>query len=240
MENLSNFISALCLSQHKFVPKCDFFSKTVTSDTPTQATIKNIKDPSAEFILNWKKQYHLPDECVEKLEVVENSRIHSLYTSILYLLSSKYITLYTFDQKNEFIEEFIRLLISKMETDVTVKTRVRETTIKPDTLIDEIKNEQYQSSNVIFYVSVILDINIICLSQQNEKSQVEIYSSDDLFDTCKPCIILFRTAQDVYYPIKYNGASILIYYEHDIIQILSKYDKTITINFSSYIKRKYK
>jgi len=238
MENLSNFISTLCTLQHKFIPKRDFFPRTITSETQTFSIISHIKDPTTKIIDNWKKQYNLSDECVEGIEVIENSRIYSLYTSILYLLSSKYVTLYTFNQKNEFVEEFIRLLISKMETNVNIKTHLKETIIKPNTLINEIKNEQYQSENVVFYISIVLDINIIVLSQVDEKSNINIYSSDDAFDTCKPYIILYCTNQSIYYPVRYNKTSILIYYEHDIIRILSKYDRVIMINYSSYTKGK--
>lgn len=214
MENLDNFVTSLCSTQHKFTPKHDFFQKNNTSDT-VLPPITHINDPFENIILNWKNYFHLSDACVEKLEAIENTRTYSLYTSILYILSTKYITLYTFDQKNECIDEFIRLLISKMVMDITIKNSVEKMAIKADTLIDEIKNEQYQSPNVIFYISVVFDLNIIVLPQSENRPRIEIYSSDDVFDTCKPCIILGRTVQDVYFPVQYNKTSILIYYDHD-------------------------
>jgi len=237
MDNLNNFVNLLCPFQRKFNPKCDFFPKTVTLETPL---IKIMNEPAERIMSNWGNHYQLPSECVEKLEVIENSRIYNLYTSILYLLSSKYNTFYTFDQKTEFIEEFIRLLISKMETDIAVKKCLRETPIKINVLIDEIKNKQYQSANVVFYVSVILDINIIVLPQCGDRSHIELYSSDIIFDTCKPCIILSRSGQDIYCPVHYNKESVLIYYDHDIIPILVKHDKTLMVNFSTYTKIKNK
>jgi hypothetical protein len=218
METLNNFINSLCPFQHKFTPRPEYFPKSSSV---------SLEEPSGNSILMWKKIYKLPDECIKKLDMTEQTRVFSLYTSVLNLISTKYITLHTFDQKSTFIEELIRLLISKIDTDVSIR---KQFVIKSNTLIDDIKNQHYQSPTVILYLSVVLDINIIVVSDDNDRPHVEIYLGDEEFDTCKPCIILGRTTQNTYYPVYYDNTAILIYYEHAIIPLLVKHANTILIN----------
>jgi hypothetical protein len=120
--------------------------------------------------------------------------------------------------RNDLVDEFVRLLISKLDTDVAIKTLIGK---KHTKLIEEIKNIKFQSPNVVLYASIVLDINIIVMLSDS----IELYSGDDTLDMCKPFIILYRNGQGIYNPVCYEKNFILTYYDHDIVGILvtSKY-----------------
>jgi hypothetical protein len=147
----------------------------------------------------------------DALVVFENSRQYSLYTSLLCLLCPKYNMLFTYEQKIEMVDEFVRFIIAKLETDVTIKRRISH----PNQLITEIKDKIHQSVNVVYYVAMVLDLNLIVLSNNNE-----LYFSDTTYDTCKPHVLLKRDDQNLYSPVIYQQTPILTYYDHPVIPTL--------------------
>lgn len=234
MDSFDYFISTLNLNQTKFIPKVDSPSNTVKRTL----LIQEIKRPFADALLQWKNIYKLSDEEINQLKMIENGKNYSLYTSIMYLVYPKYQSAFTFDQRITIIDEFIRFIIAKLDLDLILKKRVKETKLHPNTLIDEIKDIHYQSSNVLFYLSIILDLNIIVLPHGYDSDHLELYYSDQIYDNCKPHIILGRDGQNLYSPMIYSGNTLLTYYDHKIIPLLLGHNKKHEVNLSSYRKIK--
>jgi hypothetical protein len=110
--------------------------------------------------------------------------------------------------------------------------------LRPNQLIEEIKNEHYQSPNVIYYLSIVLDINLLILSSH----ELELYYKDDLYDHCKPHVILYKDKNQIYYPIFYqtddfsSSSQFLNYYDHSLIRcIIDNMNKKV-ICHKNYIK----
>lgn len=232
MDSFDRFISTLNLSQTKFIPKVEPPSNTIKQTM----LVQEIKRPFTDALSQWKNIYELPDEEINQLEMVENGKNYSLYTSIMYLIYPKYQMAFTFNQRNTIIDEFVRFIIAKLDLDPILKKQVKDTKLRPNGLIDEIKDTYYQSPNVIFYLSIILDLNIIVLPYGYDTDHLELYHSEHTYDNCKPHIILGRDGQNHYNPVVFNGNTLLTYYDHKIIPLLLEYNKKHEVNLSIYQK----
>src|SRR4029078_1746825 len=119
--------------------------------------LNTLKNPFNVLISQWKTMYKLSDEETSKLEILPIGRKNSLYASLLCLTYQKYNMTCTYSQKNEMIEEFIRFIISQMEKNIKIKSCLQNTRLRANQLIEEIKNDHYQSPDVIYYLSILLD-----------------------------------------------------------------------------------
>jgi len=231
-ENINSFILLLSPLQKKFTPKNIQFCSKETTDLIEEhpQLIKKIHNNAKDTFM---ENYQIMVLQKTKLSKIDNSPIYSLYTSILYLLCPSY-SISSFIKQNDFVEEFVRLLISHLETDVPTKKIIRQLGFRSNHLIEQIKNANFQSYDVVFYVAMVLDINIIILTHIGK---TEIYFCEDKIDFCKPFILLYKNIQNIYNPVFYDNKSILIYYEHDIIKELIDTFKTKIINLNTYINK---
>lgn len=237
MENFKNFAILLCPSQNRFIRKGTInlheeIKNFQENQDDRRVTIMNgkiqrksedspltriFKEPAEKTKMLWQNKYKISDFDKQKLDVVENGTSYNLYTCILCQLCQKYKMSINFEQQSELIDELQRLLISKLTLDFSIKKIIHETTIRPYTLINEIKNEHYQSPNVVWYLSLVFDLNIIILPTNIEKN-VEIYFSDSNYDECKPHILLGRNDLNIYCSIIYDCLPLLTYHDHAIIR----------------------
>ena len=241
MDSLDNLIKLLepnqkpFVSQHKNTEPQTIQSQVQKADE----TLKiNLKQKLQSTIINWKQSFKLSENDCKNLEIQPIGRRNSLYASLLSLLHPKFSLSFTYSQKQEIMDNFLRLLISKMEIDTKIKLFMKTVNLKSNTLIDEIKDSQYQSQNVIYYISLILDLNIIVLSQ----SEIELYFCEDKYDNCKPHILLYKDFNQIYYPVTYktlNETQLLIYHDHQLVRTLTdNYNKKIICkkNYEKIIK----
>ena len=243
MDSIRQLISILEPHQRDFIPQNKFESNDLNNQikpSETSHLINSLSNPLRIIILDWKQTHKFPDEEINRMEIQPVGRRNSLYASILSILHNQYNLTTSYNQKSEMIEIFVRFLIAKMELDTKIKLFMKNLRIKKNTLIDEIKNPHYQSDNVIYYLSLILDLNIIILG----KSEIELYYSEEIYDSCKPHILLYRDMNQMYYPINYKKLNnntndqmqLLIYYDDSIIKkIVDNYNKKV-INKKNYIK----
>jgi hypothetical protein len=208
MDNFYNFATLLCPLQQKFVPKLTTLAHVSTLAPVTHPVISG---------------QQLCD-----LVIIENSQLYNFYTSILYLLCPKYHTLYTFDQKTEFVEELVRYLIAQLDLNINIGKKIKQSNAHINAIIGDMKCKMYQSSSVVLYTSIILDLNIIVMT---DTTRVELYSGDDVYDNCKPTIILTRDHQNIYHPMMYQNTQLLTYFDHAIIPtLLDNKNKYVHIN----------
>lgn len=243
MDAIRQLINILEPQQKDFIPQNKFnFDSGNQTIKPSQTSnlINSLSNPLKIIILDWKHTHKFPDEEINRMEILPVGRRNSLYASILSIIQDQYNLTTTYDKKLEMVEIFIRFLIAKMELDTKIKSFMKNLRIKQNVLIDEIKNSHYQSDNVIYYLSVIFDLNIIILA----KSEIELYYSEEIYDSCKPHILLYRDLNQIYYPINYkktnmrsnNQTQLLIYYDDSIIKkIVDNYNKKV-INKKNYVK----
>jgi hypothetical protein len=223
MENFTNFVSLLCSNQSKFIPKVNNGVEVKDHLIPL------LQEPKQRIVERLCRLYKLDEK---DLDILDNNREYNLYTSILSQLCPKYNSFFTFDQKYELIDELIRLMISKLYTDIKIKKIIDDVKLKPTKLIEEIKDKSYQSPNVIRYIAFLLDLNIIVLPF--DKSVIEVYISDLTYDVCKPNIILGYDEQKIYHPIIYQRKCMLTYYDHAIISTLINQEHK---NINSFIHK---
>ena len=133
---------------------------------------------------------------------------YSLYHSILTILSEKFnSSSYTYNHIIEMIEQTVQWISSKLQTEAQFKT------IRPYINIIDIKNHKYQSTQIVWLLSIIFDLNIIVLTTD----QIELYHAGTQYDNCKPHIILIRDDLHNYKPIIYGHHRLLTYHGHQII-----------------------
>ena len=200
--SIAQLIALLEPNQKDYVPRynSDFIANVTVSKTPIKSTlVDHLSESLTSTVLGWKKTFGFSDEEISKINIQPVGRKNSLYASILSILQKQY-NISVYNQKLEMIETFIRFLIAKMELDTKTKQLMKKCQIKQNLLIDEIKNTNYQSNNVVYYISLIFDLNIVILTQ----SDIEIYYCDETYDDCKPHILLYRDFCQIYYPINYH------------------------------------
>lgn len=218
MDQFNTLISLLCPSQNKFnYPENP---KTVLKNTPKETNISTLTPISSTSLdsINGKiiQQFQLPESFLSSLQLFEVNQRYNLYSSLLSQLSPKYNSMFTYEQQNELNEEFIRYMIHKIDSDLTIQQLLRQRKIKKQQLIDEIKNTNYQTKLVVWFASLMLDLNIIVFTDH----QFEIYFSDSKYDSCKPHLLLYCNPFKIYQPIVYNNERTLNYYEHPILKII--------------------
>ena len=215
MNNFDAFVCMLSPTQCKYTQQN--YEETqnnavhTTSQTKLQFPVRedNIKQTLSE-------KFGIAPENALKMEIIENSTNYSLYKSVLYLLSSKFRSAFTHEQKKQSIQEFIYFLIAQIDVNLQVKQKLRELKIRKPGLVEDIKNISFQPPNIIWLIAMIFDINIIILSQSTENT-VEMHFSDEQHDTCKPYIILNKNEFNVYNAVCFDRAMILNFYDHEII-----------------------
>jgi hypothetical protein len=236
MNSLHNLIKLLEPDQKPFISdaNCNVFGETKAPHQPS-SLLKSLQKPFDDVISQWKISYKLSDEDINKVEILPIGRHNSFYASLLYLIYQKYNMTCTYNQKTEMIAEFIRFIISQMETNMRIKSHLKGTHLRVNQLIGEIKNEDYQSSRVIYYLSLLFDLNIMILTSD----ECELYYSDDSYDDCKPHILFYKDSQ-IYYPIVYKtdtGTQLLTYYDHSFIKcLIDNFNKKI-ICHKNYAKK---
>jgi hypothetical protein len=190
------------------------------------------------YAVQLQKQYGIS----ESLQIVPSGRKRSLYTSLLSLIDQKYVTSPTYEEKFAMISESIKFMIAQMTINTRVHDHVQRMKVRLNQLIDEIKDDNYQSGLVVYYLSLLFDVNIIVLTPTSEISkplEMEFYFAEEAYDNCKPHLIFFRDQTRVYSPVIYGPAKetqLLNYYDHPIVQKLSdSFDKK-AICAKDYIK----
>lgn len=186
-----------------------------------------------------QKQFKL----TETTRIIPSSRKRSLYVSLLSLIDQKYSMTPLYEDKCQMVSESIKFMIAQLTINQRVRTAITNLKVRVNQLIDEIKDETYQSSLVVYYLSLLFDINIIVLSElQSEKEkniEVEFYFGEDKYDNCKAHLVIFRDQMKVYSPVILGSpkdSQLLTYYNHPIIQELAdSFDKKI-ICAQNYIK----
>lgn len=244
MDSFDQLIRSLCQTQNKFIPKP---SKPIHEPTPTPVptpkppSIQTPPKPPSTQTPPKPPQTIKPTPARQepiclipsslcrkistdertKLDIIRQGRNCSFYTSLLYLLSQNYQLSLTYDQKLTLIDELQRLLISRLDLDLRINKSILELGLRVNQLIDEIKNDKYQSPNVIFYVSLVFDLNIIVIAVED---QVKFYYSDPNYDKCKPTVLIHRDDQGTYHPMTYQSQSLINYHEHPVVkQLVDQY-----------------
>lgn len=190
-----------------------------SSLSSSSSLIKSLENPFLKIVGEWKNTFKISDSDLIKLEIIPNSRKYSLYTSLLTLLSDHYNLSSSYQTKNEIVEQFIYWIISRMELDTKLKLFMKNLKIRQNLLIDEIKNCDYQSQSVVYYMALIFDINICVMT----KSEVLIYTTQEEYDPYKVNILLYRDVNQIYYPIIYNKThenQLLGYHSNQIVKCL--------------------
>lgn len=228
MEQFDTFISLLCPSQCKFIKN----TEPLPPVPEKSKLVSLLTEPKDIYTSQWQKAYKLSGDDTSKLDTFETVKSYNLYASILCQLCPKYNMLFSFEQQYELIEEFIRFIISKLDTDMKIKHTIHNTKIHPTHLIEELKQVDTRSNLVIWYVSLVLDINIIVLTGD----KVEVYFSELIYDNCKPHILLGRNEHDVYQPIIYDKMRLLTYFDHNIIKSLIDSTERDDINLGTFQK----
>jgi hypothetical protein len=205
----------------------DEFIKFITSIIPTQRTCSLIKQDTPihkqdtpvlgqdEFILKLESQFNIPHNVCNDVEIPRNKGDYSLYRSFMYLTCPNYHMIGSIRERKTMIDDFIRFILDKIDRDPIIKNKLKTMNIKISPLIDEIKQSNGHSREVILLLSLIFDVNIIVISDS-----VQLYHGDSTYDNCKVNIILENDGQSAYNPIIYQHNSLLIYFTHEIVKIL--------------------
>lgn len=237
MDLFHNLVKSLEPNQKQFVPDPSFDLVVSTELLPqTSVLLSAVKNQLTTLVSRWKTMYKFTDEETNKLEIFPIGNKNSLYDSLLCLIYHKYLCACTYVQKSEMIEEFIRFIISKMETNPKIKSFLQNTRLRQNQLIEEIRNCHYQSPDVIYYLSILFDLNIIVLSS----NELELYYSENRHDNCKPHILLYKDPNHIYSPIFYkNGtdAQFLTYHENPLIKCLTDNFNKKVICHENYVKK---
>uniref|UniRef100_A0A6C0BKJ9 Uncharacterized protein n=1 Tax=viral metagenome TaxID=1070528 RepID=A0A6C0BKJ9_9ZZZZ len=221
MENFFNFISLISPNQTPFIGKPIHIAPNVAQSVakPVSQSIcdplkTTIQQTAQEPLTHWKNSFQLSDKQISAVSLIHNGSRYNLYTSFLYLLCPKYHELFAFNRQMELVEQLIRFLIYQIETNLALKNDLKNSKISANKLIDSIKDPFYQSSQIVFLLAHIFDVNVIIWSIP---AHMEIIYHDPQYDTCKPHILLSRDAQSVYHPIVYDQHRVLTYYDQDLI-----------------------
>lgn len=231
--SLDVFIKSLDPNQKDFIPQSPLTFDLQKANNKETKLVKTITNTPKSLFAHWKFSHKLSDGEINGLDIIMNGKKNSLYMSLIQLLYPDYSVTYTYSQKIAICENFIRSIISKMEIDTKIKLFMRDLKFKQNSLIDEIKNETYQSDVVLYYISLVLDINIIVLSSAND---IEVYYSEDKYDNCKPHILLYRDNNYLFHSIITIGkeSHLLNYHDHVIIKkLMDNHNKKI------YCKKTY-
>lgn len=245
MEILNQLITHLAPQQLPF--KQDLKSE---EDHESQSQDRRVAPLSFDFVhfaqysftkilSDWTFCYHLPETEINKLIIEPMPRQNNLYNSIMTLIYIKYSYAYTYDQRNNIINQLIDFVTMQMELNSTIINTLKKTNINKQRLITELHNQQYQTTNVVFYLALVFDINIIIITKQ----QIEVYSSDQEYDDCKPHLLLYQDETQIFHPIIYDHLApnqFLTYYDHPIIPLLVKGFKTKMITLKDRLKLKIK
>lgn len=233
MDQLTNLIKTLEPDQKEFIPEYKF--DNIEVQTTQNSLIDVLKNPLQSMISHWKHQYKWPETEASMLSISPNGRKNSLYSSLLCLVHPKYNLACTHMQRIEIIDNFVRMVISKMELETRIKIFLHDLKLRPNFLIDEIKNDQYQSPAVVYYLSLVLDLNIIVLSS----NEIELYYCEETYDNCKPHVLLYKDSSQTYYPIvsgTLNEKQLLIYHNSDLIKnLINNYSKKVICK-NNYLK----
>ena len=97
------------------------------------------------------------------------------------------------------VEEWIRFLIAQMEQNSQVKLSLK---CHHNDLITDLKNKDYQSPMVVYYVTLVLDITLIVMTSHGP----EIYWPTEQYDRCSPHLIVYRDDHQRYHPVHYLGS----------------------------------
>ena len=181
--------------------------------------ILTLEQPLESIVKHWQTIYKFSGNDTEKMCIYPVGRKMSLYASILCLVYDKYTRCVSTDQKMTIINNFILQTISRMELDTKIKLFLKNLKVRTNTIIDEIKNDNYQSPLVIYYMSLILNINILVISATG----LELYFGSNSYDNCKPHIMIYIDSNHTYHPIIYSSlleSQLLGYHENTIIQLL--------------------
>lgn len=234
MSSLEQLIQTLDPNQKKFTGDLSVFGQMPQIMQSSQL-IRSLENPFLNIVAQWKNLYKLSDIDLIKLEIIPTSKKYSLYTSILTLIYDVFHTCPSFGQRMELVNQFILWLISRMELDTNVKLFLKNLKLRPNLLIDEIKNINYQSHSVVYYLSLVFDINIVVITKQ----EAEIYTSLNEYDNCKVNILLYKDDNQIYYPVTYgklNDSQFLVYHNNNVIKsIIDSYNKKIICK-KSYCK----
>lgn len=241
MDLLDNLIQLLEPHQKEFISP--YKSEEPLNKLPfkNEEPLKtNLKQKLQAVISNWKQLYNLSAEDCNHLEIQPIGRKNSFYSSLLSLLHPKYSLIFTYSQKQEILENLLRSLISKMEIETKVKMFMKGLNLNTNALIDDIKDNQYQSQTVVYYISLILDLNIIVLSNND----CELYFCEEKYDDCKPHILLYKDSNQIYYPVTYktlNESQLLSYHDHQLIRnLVDNYNKKVICkkNYEKIVKKR--
>lgn len=207
--------------------------KTQIASTTSTLLIKNFTDTTQTITKTLKQVWNLPED---QITIQNVGKKNSLYVSLLTLILNKYNYSTNYNQKMEIIDGFVRLLISNMELNPRINSTLRDLKVRHNQIIEEIKNDQYQSPLVIYYVSLVLDLNIVILSDHS----CELFISDNEYDNCKPHIILYKDKTHIYHPMIYKdfrSSQYLTYNETPFIKkLIDNPNKKVTCK-RNYLKK---
>jgi hypothetical protein len=206
MEAFNRLVKLLEPNQKDFVP-----APIMQSITSPDSKFKDVIDQSlSSAIQKWDPN----------LQIEPMGTKYSLYTSFLYLVSADYQKANLTGHKNIVINQLIEFLISQIDLNMRIKKLLKESSIRKNQLIDQIKNEKYQSSRVIYYLSAVFNLNIIVMTANGSGLEIFIGDSDnDTYDYYNPHIILYRDDNGQYYPITdQSSMNLLSYHDNPIVE----------------------
>jgi len=222
-------------NQKTFVPEYNF-DLPIQVQNQESTLLTNLRNPFKTVLSQWKTTYKWSDNDADQVEILPIGRKNSLYASLLCLIHQRYNLTCTYNQRMEMIDEFIRFIISQIDKNNKIKSFIRETRLRSNQLIEEIKNDHYQTPDVIFYLSLLFDINIIIMSS----TELELYHCDNTYDNCKPHIIFYKDSSQIYYPVCYKTLThnqLLTYHDNAIIRsLVDSFTKKIICK-KNYIKK---
>ena len=247
MNALDYLINALSQQQVPFTPNkhndstYSPYSQSFSgiAHPPVQAKTQlmdTLSTPLIKIIHGWSQQWNIPPDEVNKLEIFTIGRKYSLYASLLTLLYSKYNYLIHSHQKDAYHRIFIDFIISQLEKNQTIKKNMRSNKLRVNQLIQEIKDDKHQTADVIYYLTMLFDINIYILTEKN----ITLYFSEETYDNCKPHVLLYRNTNQTYYPIIYQDVTdsqLLLYHDQSILQILYENFSKKIICGKNYLKK---
>ena len=172
------------------------------------------------LFLKWKHLYQWTDSDIRQIEIPLMDRQWSLYWSFLSLINLQHHLVLRYMDKTEMIDNFVRFLLAQLTINNRVRSFLKEVKKRPNDLVKEIKNDSYQSSQVVAYLSLVFDLNLCILSCNH----VELYYSDETYDCCKPHLLMYRDTHQVYHPLTMDEDTsihpFLIYHDHHIVRSL--------------------
>jgi hypothetical protein len=232
MSALDFLINKLEPNQKEYLPE-DSGSAQQSSESSKTSLATLINEPFKRTIKQWGSLFGVSAEELEKLDIDKSGRRNSLYSSFLVLTNPKFNYLVTHDQKNKAIEKFLGVIISKMEKDTKIKMFIRELKIKPNDLHEQIRTENFQSQEVVYYISLVFDVNIIVLTD----TSAQLYYSETTYDNCKPHILLYQDNNGVFHSIIYEDIikeQLLVYHDTPFVQQITGLSNLSVINKIKY------